>query len=264
MKQIYSYTFEPRKRSDRAKQTRIVCSNSDNCEAYKNGSCVLRKIEFMRHSHCPYGQKTSSVGYTQRAKNYRKWINTQKEKFGEDDTKLKKPQDRILKIGEYYYLPYPQIDHDNDLPIKNNFIKEEDLTAEVLERIYRHNPRAILTMEVIRSYRKSTVKKFVKDLHLFYPDLFNLLKTRVPDLKVEEDSLVGRKALLKTLNKDITVKNGKDSWFWDGEYLTSKTKRVLFLDIESQTVEVKVKPKDDVLVEITDLKQVNENTVIVE
>ena len=269
---IYYYLFNARidrraKKSDKARSYQYYCSKKDECEVYKNGGCILRTPFY--EGSCPYGQKVVEEGYTARAKKYYDWINKQEEKFKDyKEVNLDGSPNRILLVGDYYFLPYSFIKDNKNIPFEkefSSFVKKENFTNEVISSIVNYKPKDWFNNE-IRSYQKEIVPKILKDLNDFYPDIFKEFKKEYPELSIDfkDSSLVGRKAFLYSLNKNIEIIHKKEKWYWDGEYLTTKEKSILFLDIDNDSVEVRVKPKENFSVIITDMSQVNSETKIIE
>ena len=73
---------------------------------------------------------------------------------------------------------------------------------------------------------------------------------------------VGRKARLKTLTPNIgefkDIHGGL--WTWDGMYITSENTKASFTLVETREIEeCRIKPKDDIIVQVSDERQVHVN-----
>jgi hypothetical protein len=195
---------------------RISCQNPDGCDVFtKQGSCLLTGI-----LACKFGRKSRIDGPTRRARNFRSWMEDQRRENAEYIGRLTslKAWNRIALINGYYYLPYSHMDsgwfRTDQSPLKSQWVLKEDLGAELLERLCAHVPYGLAG--AIASYQRDIVPKFIADLRMFYPELYDLLPE---GQKARLISFVGRQADLTTcLPGKYTI--GTNAWDWDGKVLS--------------------------------------------
>lgn len=256
---------------DKAECSILKCNNSENCGLYARGECAF--LAFLSWSKCPYGLFRKETGYTKRANAYYSWVTKREEEYKDVRGKLKGHTDMLAVIGDYVFLPYPHMDMNESIPFLaqggafrhgNNFFPKEHFTVENIIKICNFHPQAMFGGE-ITSYQKEVVPKFIKHLSEIIPELFaDLCKEYEPAQEIADRySYVGRKALLSTLMPDVGefVDIHGGHWKWDGEYLTSYNSHASFLLIERINIEeMRIKPKPNCKVEITDNNQVTEFT----
>ena len=266
---VESNVIRKAKASDKCGVIEIQCSNKNNCELYKKGMCVLRSFSFTyNNNNCPYGEHTERQGYTKKAMKYWDFIEKNEERF-KDLPKLKEPVgNRIYSVGDYYFVSFYEDYIDSNMPRgndnlkgvfnSNSFMKKENLNLESLEKFINTEIFAAFGGE-IKEYKEKFIPNLFKNLSTLNEELFNEIVQKYPDYeKFREVSFVGRTAKLHSLNKNITVKIKRNNWFWDGEYLVSKDLKPLFLDIDSNEHEFRIKPSKDFCVVVTDDNQVND------
>lgn len=253
------------KANDRAYSIEIKCNNSKNCEAFKMGTCVLLRNQYGSNPSCPYGEKITSFGFTQRAKNFYSWINKEKESKGGEKTGLKAPKERITSVGDYFYLPYSRIRDTKDIEFSGYFLDKKLLNSSTLTKILEFRPLTWFNDE-IPSYKREDLPKFVNDLKLFQNDLFNELIKDCPKalVYVKNKDLIGRSVILKTINKNVEVIHKDEKWIWDGENLKTKEKQVHFLDLEYQEISVSIKPTDSTTIKVSSEDQINSKTIFID
>jgi hypothetical protein len=255
-------------RKDHAEVQIILCGRSEDCELFAKDQCSYR-ASFGWHA-CPYGHFRKYEGPTPRARAYSKWIEEQKKKY-EGVPYLKDHTDMIAFIGDYVFLPYTHMDMADVGWIQKNggflgkgcaFLKKELFTVENIEYLIHFRPQSWGGGEIV-SYQKEEVPKFVKHLQEKCPDLFKELLEYDPTIQkiVDAYSYIGRKAILQTLTPNIGkfVDIHKGEWIWDGIYLTSLNSHASFMLVD-KFEEIKVKPKEQSPVVISDDNQVNEKT----
>ena len=261
--QDYSGIYE--KRNKRAYYNVIFCSNSDKCELYKKGQCSLGVMYTWTSNKCPYGERKTDSGYTPRARKHRLWVNATKEKY-KDVKKLEPPtKNKMAVVGEYIYLNYEHFIDDKNLPFvmnsnyyENPFMKMEDFNYKVVDALFVRR-RSRISHDVM--------KRFVLHLKEQYPAMFIKLLKEHPEADniFKELSHVGRKAKLFTLTPNIGEFHAYDrkEWRWDGNYLTSEEEGMLIGSICSFS-EIRLKPRENTIIEITDDKQVNSDTIFID
>jgi hypothetical protein len=89
--------------NDKATCTVLRCSNSENCSLFKEGRCVA--FSGLGYTRCPYGKKSTEVGFTKRARKFRTWINDREQMY-ENVPKLDTASIKMAEVGEYIYFPY--------------------------------------------------------------------------------------------------------------------------------------------------------------
>lgn len=241
----------------------VQCNNKDKCDLYLVGQCI--KLNMFKN-YCPYGGRRAEEGFTKRARKFYSWISERENKY-KNPKSLGSASEKMRSVGDYIYFPYPHINNYSNQSIsefQSTIIKKEILTPEMVVRILKLRPQAMFGGE-ITSYQKEVVPKITKHLLEIYPKIFKEVEKIYPEIKIiSEYSNIGRKALLRTINTGINVKiTSSEYYLWDGEYLTSDKHAPSFI-CKYDSVEVKVKPKKNVVVTITNDDQVNTETEFVD
>lgn len=263
---IEAHIYDPvnsifkRPANERASFIYKTCTNSENCDAYKNGKCVLNNA----FSICPYGKIHSVEGYTKKAKNYYSWIRKREEQYKEEiDNSIRGAENGTIKIGDYIYLGrlhhlYNYVNPiDEELEIKDkHFLPIKNFTIKNIEKLLSFHPRALMG-GIITSYQKENIPEFIIDLKFNFPDIWNELVKRNPNLSLQAEDIdyTGKKAFVKTLAPG-KVKFSIYEIEWDGEVLYSKNGRDIGL-FEFQDCLVEITPTDKTVVKIVD-----NNTVV--
>lgn len=248
-------------KSDRERVALYMCSNKDNCDAYKRNKCVMMN-GLWGHS-CPYGHTTKETGFTKAAKNCGKLVREYKDKYGEVEYS-KKDLGFVCYIGDYVYLNLPHlINYSNSIREKNFFIgddmiKREDFTPEFVVELIKFRPRALMGGE-ITSYQKEEVPKFCTQLKRYMPDMYEKVKAIYPEIDkyIKEIDYSDKYAKVKTLLPG-KVKISIYYCEWDGKVIRGTGKGLGIFDVED--AEVIIIPKDDTYVKIVDNATVTEET----
>ena len=261
---IKAWVYNPTKslfgnKNDKALFHVVECNSKEGCGLYKKNQCIKLK---MFDRNCPYGKRTSETGFTQRARKFNSWIGERKNKYP-NQRAIKEASEKMASVGDYIYFPYSHIKNYGNNSIKEftgGIIKKELFTPEMVVRVLKLKPQAMFGGE-ITSYQKKIVPKIAKHLLEVYPDLYSNVERMYPEIEeLSTSSNVGRKAKLSTINKDVEVKiNASHRYFWDGEYLTSESHAPLLI-CGYDELNVRIKPKKNVVIEITNDNQVNKNT----
>jgi hypothetical protein len=213
-------------------------------------------------SSCKFGRKTCVNGPTKKARSFYSWMNDQKKENAEWIGKLdqNKAWKRIVKINGYYYLPYSfmakGLGEGNALD--NAWVQEYRMTSELLERICRARPLAMFGGEIL-DYQAKEVPKFLTDLRMFYPDLFDLLSDEQKN-RAKALSCIGRDADITTcLPGSYLFSN--ERWEWDGNKLTGRS--MLFKPVKGE-ITITIIPSSGQPVKITDDAQVGPDTIFLD
>lgn len=262
---IHAWVYDPTqalfgKKSQKAACLTVTCENPQGCDLYKKlGTCALLGSSIS----CPSGKKTRQEGPTQRARSFRGWIQEKGDwcKKVSHDLKPFKASQRIFYANGWYCLPYPAMSDAfllSSAPVRNSWIQESELTAEVLLRICTAAPRNIFGDNLIK-YQREVVPKFIMDLKAHYPILYEMLPTEQQQ-RVEVFDYRGRQALLSTMAPG-PVTLGQDIWYWNGRELSRETGT--FLPVKGR-ISSTVVPDPNVTVKITDNSQVMAETEFVD
>lgn len=266
-------SFFKQSKNEKAEARIVMCNNKGNCNLYKVGQCTMRGVFIER---CPYGKCRTIEGFSRRANKFSEWIRNTKERYKSIGS-LSQPVEKMVIIGEYIYLPYQFINFEIELPFiekggffnkGNRFMLLSNFTVDVIKKIVTDRKYAMMGGE-IKDYQVKVVPLFIKHLSEIFPDLYKeLCNIYEPAISIlEKYSFVGRKAYLKTTNKNFVIKNkgGNDEWFWDGENITCKYFNGLFNPLDKfENVVVIIKPNDLSVIKIIDDAQVNDNTVFID
>lgn len=267
----------------------VFCSAPDSCPIYKNKQCLMAKR--LNFKKCPFGKLTTEKGTSYRAKSYYdlKSKTTSRETY----SKLDSADVRFAYINGYYFLdtvyvriwellsageytvtsPYssPYGDRASEdakrrwkLHGERHFFKEDELTADILKTILEFKPRALFG-GVIYKYQAEVIPQMKAEILRFAPDL-------AKEVGIEKVDYVGMMGKLTTLNFPIDFDKDALSYHWDGEYVTTTDAGIVDSYRTSTTwtkaigapVEVyaKLKPFDELFVEIESNEWVNQDSVI--
>lgn len=240
----------------------ITCTNSNACTLLTSGTCAC----CYGNKKCPYGEYLRVTGYTVRAKKYHTWCNDMKKRYS--GVPFLKPPKKIGLAGNYVFLPYAHMDMLKDLPwVYNVFLDHLILTPENVVKLAEFVPYTLYDYKEITSYQKETVPKFLKHLSEFAPKLFQ--EAAAKSLHVTERyhkfSNVGREAILESITPNIgqLIDIHGRKWTWDGKALHSLRNNASFLLVD-KIIELIVIPEPGQSVEITDERQVNQETIFME
>jgi len=253
---------------DRAECRKFFCSQKDSCDFYKEKTCI-NVANFIGPS-CRFGKVSREDGFTQRARKYSSWISGKKKEHKHALFKLKTAPRRIAKIGDCIFLPYAHMDMNKKLPLNRHsslfvsgspFIPIHLFTDELILDIVNFRPEAMMGGE-IKSYQKDVVPKFLQDLKIYFPDIFNSFIKRYPEesQRLEEIDYVGRAVFLSSLRPGVEIKAKDSTWKWDGEFLESEDSDYLFPVVGFDKIFIRIKPKDGEKIKVTDNSQIDENT----
>jgi hypothetical protein len=229
---------------------------------------MLRGNWSLNHKTCPYGNTAKETGFTPRASKSREWIIERMKKYDGLINVVSSDDGIMARVGEYIYLPYsfmkycPKVNFVKS-GLQYGIIKEEDFTSETIMKLVNYQPQAMFG-GTITSYQTEETPKLLRHLKGVFPDKYELFCSQYPELTPSEKELshVGREAILSSLTPNVGEFEDchKSKWIWDGEYLTSTNSRASFM-LANKFSEIRIKPTGDVVVKITDDKQVNSNTV---
>ena len=234
-------TFFKSTNKDRASYTVYQCCNHEQCEAFKEGKCVLRNG--LNSGHCPYGKVVRTQGPTKKAKSCSEFLRKAKEENKEVLAFNLEPCDKLCRIGDYIYLNLSYLNNyvnpiaDKLGIINQHFLPKENFSVKTIKTLLEYRPLALFGGE-ITSYREKELPPFIFDLQRKYPLIYQEVKKNGASLpeKMDTSFLIGKKALVKTLAPGI-VKMGGKFFNWDGEKLTTVGK-VLSYDMGDEKVVV--------------------------
>lgn len=272
-KRIYASIFNPQKavfktsKREKATYTEAMCSNSSNCNLYKQGKCALLGITLFK-KHCPYGELKKEDGYTVLSSNFHSWIKGKEKFVNELAVRLSEAPKKMIAVGDWVYMPYSFYkDYHNQIALLKygEFIHIDDFTPANLDWILKRKPTTLFGKDEISEYQKDEVPKILVHLKEVFPAIYEELIKMTPAFSEQKlKSNVGRKALLRTLKPGVGVfrkANGKEAWIWDGENLTTTEESLFFQIVPGETF-VKIKPDQNASVIVSDDGQVIEGTTV--
>lgn len=238
------------------------CDKCDKCDFYKGGTC-FNAGRFK--DDCKIGNKQRINGWTSKAirgrEFYRKW------KDDECYGKLKEPKRTIGIVDDLVILNINCMKlNENNMPVENvgfgrgeiSYIKLEEFTPEIIKKICDLRPKTIFDYHDIKVYYEEYIPKFLDDLKRYYPKIFNSFIKEYPEYD-KEINYVGRSAFINSLKDGIKIKEHNSEYKKNGDYLIG-TFRSAFLPFNCKEAEIKIKITKEMQCEITDNKQVDENT----
>lgn len=254
----------------------ISCNKHNECSFFKNGQCLAVRAAFS--PSCKFGSERTVRGYTSRAQKYRKF---KSEWQGHEQyNKLSYPPTKLGVIGDQVVFPYPYTrleETETGFKVKDpsfgnsiSYVNIEKFTTDLIYKICAFRPQAMMGGE-ISDYQKKTVPLFLAHLEEVLPEKYAKFIKAYPKFANKIDH-VGRKAILKTIKPTVIYKKSRQypelnsTWYWDGETLIYKSGFVSSFSVikNYEIEEIKLKPSDTTVVEITSNDQVDENTVFVD
>jgi hypothetical protein len=167
------------KSNERARLTGYHCNLEGECPLLAEGQCIsLRSFE-----KCVYGEIRSRSSATKRARSYGDFIKSAMEAM-EDLPEVRGADERVAYVGDYVYLPYAHMNHDDgkaDLPFLSHshifssgspFMLRSKFTAEAVVMLFHFKPRTFMDNRVIRKYTDVSLPRFLLDLSEFDPELY--------------------------------------------------------------------------------------------
>jgi len=224
------------KANEKSVLTIFSCSDSNSCDAFKNGTCINVGNAF--GSKCPIGKATKQRGYTKRANGFYKQIKGWKEKYSQTLNALKSAPQRITNVPGGWMFPYSFINLSEKIPFQSTgglfsngtpFITNDVLNSNIIKNILSQRPQAMMGGE-ITDYRKKVVPKIIMDIKEYYPDLFNDIPDDFISTFIDSYSYKGRTAYIHTIKPNVNVTISKDVWFWDGRKLSSTNRKFMIFE----------------------------------
>jgi len=210
------------------------------------------------------------TGPTKRAAKFCSWINEKKKQYA--GKSLQRCDPKMVRIGEYVYLPYPHLNLCKSITFarsatNSSFIHQDHWTVENVLRLIDFRPQAIFGGE-ITDYRKKEVPKILLHLREADPEMWQRVIISRPELDVEVNH-VGRLARLVTLVPPVTWTAGKTSpvtYTWDGEKVTTSSLNALslFAEVKAKTVAIIIEPDEKTTVKVLDNSWVGSSTEFVD
>lgn len=253
-------------RKDKSKFTTLYCSNKHNCNLYSKGQCVM--WSGLWGNRCEFGLKKVEEGYTSRASKFNYWLGERRKKV-EGIKQLDSAPDKVAKVGDKIYFPYPHWYMISDLPkiLQGSafnslyWIPENMFNVELLKIILQGTPFALMG-GAIMSYKDKIVPKIVEHLKEEMPDLYSELENKYPEItsKFKNVNYIGRKAYVDTIVKNVIFNiERKGDCFWNGQQLIFEDYNMSFSPVKGKT-EVRITPNENETIEITSNDMVDLNT----
>lgn len=266
--------FDPRNaifkssKNDRAEFKQVYCSNSGNCQAFKEGSCTMLN---MFSEKCPYGSLKVEIGFTRRARKFGSWIKEKKESV-EETPQLKNTNRKIFTCGEFIFFNFPfwnvaGVDGKYQSGFfggSKDYIAVSDFTIDFVANIIRKRPKSMMGDE-ITSYQKEEVPKMLLALNSWNSSFMEELFVKYPDIKKKFDSIsyIGMKALAYTLKPGCFYQFERYGLStWNGESFVIEDYNNAFMPIRGKA-QMEIIPYKKEIVKITSNDQVFEGTKFV-
>lgn len=253
--------FKPAK-SDREYVQLYKCCNSENCDAYKRGRCLM--LNGLFGQRCPYGIIEKEQGFTKTSKKCGKIVDTYNSKY--DDIKRKLDSLRfVCRIGDYVYLNLPFLSNyvnpirDNEFFVSDQLIHSKDFTPEFIVELLKFHPRSLMGDDII-DYQIVHIPMFSIQLKRYMPDIYKEVEKIYPDINkyIESVNYIGKEAYIKTLQPG-KVKISSKEFDWDGKYIIGKCKDVLLFGLKDEIFTIT--PNENTIVGIVDNDTVTEDTI---
>lgn len=256
-------------RNDKAQFKLVYCDNSENCEAYKKGACVMFSFSAQK---CPHGTKSVETGFTPKARKYFEWIKEREDRV--KDIPQLDEQAHMFSTGEYIWNRFDNWTNDSRMNESNKrimfaagkqFIPKNDFTPEFIQKMIEARPQAMFG-GTIKSWTEKDVPRMVRQIKTAFPDIYEAWASKYPAHAEQYANIsdVGRKAILQTLSPGVVINNKKKGiMVWDGEYVTCDNFYDLWFDIKGHA-SVKIKPRERFAIEVISDNLVNDNTEFVD
>lgn len=252
-------------RGDREFVKYYFCNNKENCDLYKNKSCVLKTG--LWGGNCPYGKISQTDGFTKAARKCGDLIKKAKETHPDKLYAVNQPK-RIGFVGDYVYTGLPFIydsrtpfrQKDSDFWYNKELISVKYFTPKTIVELIKYEPYPWFGCKPIEDYKNKYLPEFCFQLKKYMPDIYNQVKDIYPEIEnIADISFVGKKAKLHTLLPGEVIL-GFDTFYWDGKRLVlTKPKYSRPYKINGNLY---IEPDNEV-VEICDDNTVDENTEFV-
>lgn len=256
-------------KSDRERYSLYSCCNTENCDAYKNGKCLM--LNGLWGQRCPYGQKHAEEGYTKASRKCGNLIRKIKEQYNDVSYALK-PLEYPCYIGDYVYLSLPYLsNYENSIRPKGFFfsdglIHKDNFTSEFVAELIKYKPRALMG-GVISEYQAKYLPAFVRHFRQRMPEKYAEVRAIYPEIDeigtLTNMNFVGKRAMVKTL---LPCKVGLCGHVhvaeWDGIVIKTKG-RELGWRLSGDEVVI-INPTDNTFVEVMDNNSVTEDTIFEE
>lgn len=256
-------------RSDREEIKYWKCCNKENCEAYKNGRCVMFYKLFMDTS-CPYGFIEKNVGFTKASRKCGELNRKAKSKYP-DKYFILKDETGFAKIGQYIFIPIsyirdvrnPFYSKESDFWYQNNerMINIKYYTPEMLKQLCLYRPLTFFSATEIKDYQDKVLPEFLQRLKRYDINMYQELLEIYPEAEsiANKFSFIGKKAMLDSLSIG-KIKLNTHLCEWNGKIVKFLDNPVLFGEKGVYYFE----PDPNAVATICDEKTVNENTIIID
>lgn len=251
MKLIGASLFEAKKANERAEFTKLYCNLEGECPLLKNGICIHAGVVVGLGGFvgsCVYGKIGLSQSPTKRSKTYYDFIKKTKKEM---ESIPRTPdwagpiRDTLAEIGDYVYLPYshanmckeaPFLSHSHLFSSGSHFIKKELFTAEVVVKLAKFRPMAMMGGEITQ-YQKESVPVFLFHLQKIMPKVYQEAAKLDPIIEQKTFNIAKLKQVECSIG-DVPANETNEVFVgeyevssWDGEILElkSETKRPLFM-----------------------------------
>ena len=274
---VQTSIFKP-SRTDRERVTVYSCSNCENCQAYKNKTCIM--LNGLYGHRCQYGRRVLTEGYTRAARKCGELIREYKRQYEKECYALKDVR-HIEQCGDYIFLNLPWLDckdkwrysgaDDWDytqsigIEIKdkvyfNDMVKVEHFTPEFIRRLIDFRPQAIMGGTITKYYDEH-IPQFCYDLRKYFKDIYEATLKIKPEIEelANKVSCVGKKAKLKTLNPG-QIKIGSHLAMWDGEKIIANDDILMVIGSDLDNSQVIIIPTENTNVTIADDDTVTDST----
>ncbi len=256
-------------RSARLRAEYIYCDYAEECTAYKQGQCFA--VSAFLQPRCKLGKVSSVDGGLKRSKKFDKVYSEAKD--NENYHKLEFPLDLYFaKVNEKMYVAIPHICvkalddgnikvDDPSFGIDSCIFENKHITSDNFIKILEFHPQAIFGGE-ITNYQNKIVPMLLFQLKRYLPELYAEIIKKRPKFEKFKPSWIGKRAKLATCNRDMKYKDSQGNVFhFEGEYIVCNDYKSAFLPFRANNAAIRIKVTDNMPVEITDNKQVLEDTV---
>ena len=172
----------------------------------------------------------------------------------------------VIVGGMYSRLKYDagqfEINHPGFLSSKYAAIPKSEFTTDIIDKICRFRPLAIMG-GVIKEYAAKQLPLFFAQMRKAWPEKYAEYVAVNPDVVTMTPDYVGRLAKVSTLNRDVEVRDGTNVFRFDGDTLFCEKWHGCFMPFGTQYGTLHIPVTDDLKVKVWSNDQVTEDTVFV-
>lgn len=219
--------------NDKERLTEIWLLSPEGESVVERGICPALE-PFSKNE--PYFKVKRIDGYTRRASKYGALKRKMEKNYPDLENKMSSNAPLIMPYGEYVYIGLKYIDSYKSSVVNkeefynSQYVKKDKFTVDLVLKLLSHIPQDLYGRE-IKEYQETELPKFMRELKIVFPKLYNEVWDKSDKLKKIDDGIT----YVGTVQKVKTLLPGKVSYkrggvlgeslvaYWDGEKITGTT-----------------------------------------